>query len=29
MDGKGGLKAIDGGWDEYANVLYSEWPGIP
>ena len=24
MDGKGGLKTIEGGWDEYAHVLYSE-----
>ncbi len=24
MDGKGGLKRIEGGWDEYAHVLYCE-----
>ena len=25
VDGKGGLKLVDGGWEEYANVLYSTW----
>lgn len=24
MDGKGGLKRVEGGWDEYAHVLYRE-----
>ena len=23
IDGKGGLKLVEGGWEEYANVLYS------
>jgi carboxypeptidase D len=22
VDGKGGLKAQEGGWEEYANVVY-------
>ncbi|KAG8960390.1 Cell death protease [Tulasnella sp. 419] len=26
VDGKGGLKLIDGGWDEYAHVLYLDQP---
>lgn len=25
MDGKGGLKLIEGGWDEYAHVLFRSW----
>ncbi|KAG8900039.1 Cell death protease [Tulasnella sp. 403] len=26
VDGKGGLKSVDGGWDEYAHVLYIDQP---
>lgn len=26
MDGKGGLKRVEGGWDEYAHVLYLDQP---
>ncbi|KDQ08864.1 hypothetical protein BOTBODRAFT_179499 [Botryobasidium botryosum FD-172 SS1] len=26
VDGKGGLKLADGGWEEYANVLYIDQP---
>lgn len=25
VDGKGGLKAIEGGWEEYTTMVYSEY----
>jgi carboxypeptidase D len=24
VDGKGGLKTIEGGWEEYTNMVYGE-----
>ena len=29
MDGKDSLKQLTGGWEEYANVLYSEPRSLP
>lgn len=29
MDGKDSLKQLTGGWEEYANVLYSEPHSLP
>lgn len=25
VDGKGGLKAIEGGWEEYTTMVYGEY----
>ncbi len=25
VDGKGGLKVVEGGWEEYTTMVYSEY----